>query len=120
MLDPAKTKRTVLDLFQAKGRPRKAALVPQPLGGSLPAAVPSAADRRRAQEVQGNEDEQLLHLDDKRFLAYGIIAGRPIGPLSSHMPQTNKEQLEAQEEARRERARRSEKSLVMEIDTKNG
>ena len=119
MLDPAKTKRTMLDLFQAKGRPRKAALVPQPLGGSLPAAVPSAADRRRAQEVQGNEDKQLLHLDDKRFLAYGIIAGRPIGPLSSHMPQTKK-QVETQEEARRERARRSEKSLVMEIDTKNG
>ena len=94
------------------------AIVPRPLGGTLPDAVPSEADLVKERELRGKEGQELLHMEDKRFLQYGIIAGRPIGPLSSHMPQDS-DQIETQEQARREDLQ-AQKTVVMKIDLQKG
>ena len=98
ILSPDKTIRVIIEHYGAEGDARKA-LLPSPLGGSCQAAEPNEDDYRTAsQSPLGPMD----HIHNDRHLAYGIVAGRPLGSIASHTKPQPRIQIEAQLRALRE------------------
>ena len=100
------------------GTDSRSAHLPAPLGGTCPAVTPSPEDVAKAKELEKDESKAIHHLEDERFLQYGIVAGRPIGPLCNPTPET------AERVAKQERERvnyaESQKTSLINIDLTKG
>ena len=91
---------------------------PAPLGGTRPAVTPSPEDILKSIQFGKDDSTSIHHLQDKRFLEYGIVAGRPIGPLCNPSPEPA-ERVEKQERNRVKEAQ-SQKTSLIHIDLTQG
>ena len=118
ILGPDETIRKFTKLYEAGTDARKA-LLPSPLGGSCQALEPDDHDRLRASQLLLGP---MHHIDNKRYLAYAIVAGRPLGSIDSHATPQPRIEVQAQQQALHELIKTQLKSFdnaVLRIDLRN-
>ena len=105
-------------MYRLESETDRSASFPTYLGGTCPAVTPSSKDIVKAMHLEKDESKAIYHLKDERFLTYGIIAGRPFGPLCNPTPESA-ERVTKQERARVKYAE-SQKTSLVHIDLKQG